>query len=252
MKEVRLFKLTWPEVKKYLENNDTIIIPTGSNEQHGRHMAVDNDTFTAFEISRRVAERTGILVAPSIPVGYSPHHMAFPGSITLTFDTLVNVYKEVCLSLFHHGFKKIAIFNGHGGNRNSIAQALREVRLETGKIVYSTTVFPNPTGFAGEAYKKNIETPGGHAGELETSIGLYLGQRVMFDKGLKGELPSEASEFFKKYIVSRKVVMAKDFIEDTVSGSHGDPAYGTKEKGRAVVEAIVDDLVEFIEDLKAL
>lgn len=82
---------------------------------------MDNDSFTTFEISRRVAEKTGVLVATPIPVGYSPHHMDFPGSITLTFDTMVNVYKEVCMSLSHHGFKKIAIFNGHGGNRNPIA-----------------------------------------------------------------------------------------------------------------------------------
>lgn len=252
MKEIRLFKLTWPEVKEYLEDNDTIIVPTGSNEQHGRHIAVDNDTYTAYEISRRVAEKAGVLVAPPIPIGFSPHHMDFPGSITLTFDTLVNVYKEVCLSLFHHGFKKIAIFNGHGGNRNPIAQALREIRLETGKIVYSATVFPSPTGFAGEAREKYIETPGGHAGELETSISLYLGERVLFEKGVKGELPPGTTEFFKKYIVTGKAVMARDTADKSVSGVSGDPAYATREKGQGVVEAVVDELAEFIEDLKAL
>jgi len=252
MEEVRLFKLTWPEIKEYLKENDTIIVPTGSNEQHGMHMAVDNDTFTAFEISRRVAERTGVLVAPPIPIGYSPHHIDFPGSITLTFDTLVNVYKEVCMSLFHHGFKKIAIFNGHGGNRNPITQALREIRLETGKIVYFTQAFAGTGRFGSEAYEKYIETPGGHAGEHETSVGLYLGQRVLFEKGKKGELPPGTSEFFKKYIVTRKAVMAKNMADDTVSGSHGDPSYATEEKGRGVVEALIDELVEFIEDLKAL
>lgn len=95
------------------------------------------------------------------------------------------------------------------------------------------------------------QTPGGHADELETSVGLYLGQKVLFEKGVKGELPSEISEFFKKYLVSRKVVIAKDFADDTVSGSHGDPTFATKEKGRKIVEVIVDELVEFIKDLKA-
>jgi creatinine amidohydrolase len=252
MKEVRLFKLTWPEVEEHLKKNDTVIIPTGSHEQHGRHVALDNDAFTAFEISRRVAERTGVLVAPPIPVGYSPHHMDFPGSITLTFETLVNVYKEVCLSLFHHGFKKIAIFNGHGGNRNPIAQALREIRLETGNIVYATLVYPTGTGFAVEAFKKHIETPGGHAGEMETSVGLHLGQRILFDEGKKGELPPDANEILKKYIVTGKVVIARNMADVSVSGSRGDPSYATEEKGKKIVEPLIEELVEFIEDLKAL
>lgn len=252
MEEIRLFKLTWPEVKEYLKENDTIIIPTGSNEQHGMHMALDNDVFTAFEISKRVAERTSVLVAPPIPVGYSPHHMDFPGSITLTFDTLVNVYKEVCFCLLKHGFKKIVIFNCHGGNSNPIAQALREIRWETGKIVYATLVFPTLTGFAANAHKKYIETPGGHADEIETSVGLHLGQRIFFDKGKKGELPPGTSEFFKKYIVTKKVVIAKDFADDTVSGSHGDPTYATEEKGQKTIEALIEELVEFIEDLKTI
>ena len=82
-KEVLLYKLTWPEVKEYLEKNDLILFPTGSTEQHGKQLAEDNDAFTALEVSKRVAEKTGVLVAPVMPFGYSPHHMGFPGSITL-------------------------------------------------------------------------------------------------------------------------------------------------------------------------
>ncbi|MBU0847720.1 creatininase family protein, partial [Patescibacteria group bacterium] len=126
--ETLSYKLTWPEVEDYLKTNDVILFPTGSTEQHGKHIAEDNDAFTAYEIAKRVAERTGVLVAPTMPFGNSIHHMKFPGTMTLTFDTLVDVYKEVCESLISHGFKKIVIMNGHGGNTNAIAQALREIR----------------------------------------------------------------------------------------------------------------------------
>jgi creatinine amidohydrolase len=251
MKEVRLFKLTRPEVEEYLKKNDVIIVPVGSNEQHGTHLALDTDIFAAFEISKRVAEKTGVLVGPPIPIGYSPHHMGFSGSITLTFDTCVKMYKEICFSLMHHGFNKIVIYNGHGGNRNPIAQALREIRTETGKIVYNTGALKSPNPFGSEAKAKYIETPGGHADEAETSVALYLGQRVLFEKGRKGELPPGTTDFFKKYVDSKKVVTAKDFTDDTVSGSHGDPTYATKEKGKGVVEALISELVTFIEDLKA-
>ena len=70
--ESRLYKLTRPEVEEYLKDNDTVLVPVGSTEQHGKHMAVDTDAFTAQEISLRVAKKTGVLVAPVISYGYSP------------------------------------------------------------------------------------------------------------------------------------------------------------------------------------
>jgi len=104
-----------------------VLLPVGSTEQHGKHMAIDTDAYTAQEISLRVAEKTGVLVAPTVCYGYSPHHMNFKGSVTLTFQTLVNVLKEVCASLIYHGFNRIVIMNAHGGNTNPIKQALKEI-----------------------------------------------------------------------------------------------------------------------------
>ncbi len=244
-----MFKMTWPEVEEYLEKNDVILFPTGSTEQHGKHIAEDNDAFTAFEIARRVAEKTGVLVAPPMPFGNSVHHMKFPGSITLRFATLVNVYKEVCKSLLHHGFKKIVIMNGHGGNTNAIAQALRELREETGKIVYSLMVFAGERGFGSESVKILKQEGGGHACEMETSVALYLGQRVLLDRAEKWKTPKAWTEFDKKYL--RKVATAKDFHELTEIGSLGDPTIATKEKGKPMVEAVIDEISVFIEDLKA-
>lgn len=248
MRELSLFKLTWPEVKEYLKKNDIILFPTGSTEQHGKHLAEDNDAFTAIEISKRVAEKTGVLVAPVMPFGYSPHHMGFPGSVTLSFDTLVRVYKEVCKSLLKHGFKKIVIMNAHGGNQNAISEALRELKEETGMTVYALMVFPDLKGFAAKTVKETIETDGAHADELETSIAFYLGQRVLFEAAEKGVPPASLSDFRRKY--TGKVSTARDFHEITVSGSIGDPTLATKEKGGKLVEAVVDEIAAFIEELK--
>lgn len=247
--EVLMFKLTWPEVQDYLKKSDVVLLPTGSTEQHGKHIAEDNDAFTAFHISKRVAEKTGVLVAPPVPFGYSIHHMNFPGTITLTFETLVNVYKEVCRSLLHHGFKKIVIMNGHGGNTNAIAQALREIREETGKIVYSIMVFPGTRGFGSESMNVLEQEGGGHACEMETSIALYLGQRVLPEKAEKWRPPETWTEFDTRY--QGKVTTARDFHEITEIGSLGDPTIATEEKGRRMVEAVVEEISAFIEDLKA-
>lgn len=243
-----MFKLTRPEIEEYLERNDIVLFPVGSTEQHGRHMAIDNDTFTSFEIAKRVAERTGVLVAPPMPFGYSVHHMNFKGTLTLTFQTLVDVYREVCESLIRHGFGKVVILNGHGGNTSPINEALREIRSETGKKVYNIMVFPTETGFASESLKVLEQEGGGHACEMETSIGLYLGQRIKMGEAEKWRPPEGQTEFDRKY--ARKVETARNFDERTPMGSLGDPTIATKEKGEAMVRALVEEISEFIEDLK--
>lgn len=247
--EIRMFKLTWPEVQEYLKENDVVLFPVGSTEQHGRHIAEDNDAFTAYEIARRVAERTGVLVAPPMPFGNSIHHMKFPGSITLNFGTLVNVYKEVCRSLLRHGFKKVVIMNAHGGNTGAISQALREIKEETEERVYSLMVFPGFGGFGMESLSVLKQEGGGHACELETSIALHLGQRVLPEEAVKWEPPESWTDFDRKY--RGKVSWTRDFHETTETGSLGDPTIATEEKGRRMVEAVVDEISAFIEDLKA-
>jgi len=243
-----LYKLTRPEVEEYLKRCDVVLFPVGSTEQHGKHMAIDNDAFTALEISRRVAEKTGVLVASPLYFGYSPHHMNFKGSITLSFETLVDVYREVCESLLHHGFNKVVIMNAHGGNSNPIREALHRIQQETGKRVYSVMVFPGATGFGSEAVKVIEQKGGGHACELETSIGMALGQRLLMDKA--EDWKPEYSSIDPKY--RNKVAAAYSFDEVTSIGSLGDPTKATKKKGKVLVDAVVDDLAEFIEYLKKL
>lgn len=243
-----LYKLTRPEVEEYLKKCDVVLFPVGSTEQHGKHMAIDNDSFTALEISRRVAEKTGVLVASPLYFGYSPHHMNFKGSITLSFETLVDVYREVCESLLHHGFNKVVIMNAHGGNSNPIREALHRIQQDTGKRVYSVMVFPGASGFGSEAVKIIEQKGGGHACELETSIGLALGQRLLMDKA--EDWKPEYSSIDPKY--RGKVAAAYSFDEVTSIGSLGDPTKATKKKGKVLVDAVVDDLAEFIEYLKKL
>ncbi len=241
--ENRLYKLTRPEVEEYLKENEVVLLPVGSTEQHGKHMAIDTDAYTAHEISLKVAEKTGVLVAPTVSYGYSPHHMNFKGSVTLTFQTLVNVLKEICESLIHHGFNKIVVMNGHGGNTNPIRQALKEIQDETGKRVYSVMVYPDPDGFGAEGTKVIEQEGGGHACELETSVGLYLGHRILLDRAEKWT--PELTSIDPRY--KGKVAAAYMFDENTSIGSLGDPTLATKEKGKILVDSVVKDLAEFIE-----
>jgi creatinine amidohydrolase len=94
-----MFKLTRPEIEEYMENRDIILLPIGSTEQHGLHLPVGNDSYHASKISRKVAEKTGTLVAPTLPYGNSYHQMNFSGTIIRSYGTLVKVIKEICRSL---------------------------------------------------------------------------------------------------------------------------------------------------------
>src|SRR5215217_4818899 len=102
---VSLAEMTWPEAKEALAAARVVIIPTGSTEQHGPGMTLSTDITMATAMSVRVARRLfpRALVAPSLPFGLSPHHMRFPGTITLQPDTLTAVLFDVLRSLKQHG-----------------------------------------------------------------------------------------------------------------------------------------------------
>jgi len=188
-----------------------------------------------------------------MPFGHSIHHRAFPGTITLNFETLINVYVEVYKSLLNQGFDKIVIMNGHGGNKDLVFEAIRRVREDTGKIVYAINI----GGFGSEVKKKVLEQKtGGHACESETSTALYLGARMLMDKAEKWKFPKNWTDFDKKYFEPRSmvwitpVVKTQYFHEITETGSLGDPTITTKEKGKQMVDAIVQEISLFINDLK--
>lgn len=245
-----LGKMTRPEVEKYLEKNDIALFPVGSTEQHGKHLPFDNDAFSAFEIAKRVSERTEVLYTPVLPFGYSKHHLNFPGSISLETQTLVKVYKEVCLSLIHNGFRKIIIMNGHGGNTSWISQAQAEIFYETGIRVFSLMIFNSLRGFGAEALGVLVQEGGGHACEMETSFSVSLGQRVDEEAVTDWKEPGKWTEFTRKYM--GKVATTRMFDEETEIGSLGEPTKYSVEKGETMVKAVVKDISEFIEDLKLL
>lgn len=122
-----LAEIGWPDVAVYLERDDRIVLPAGSTEQHGRHLPLGTDTLMPVELAGRLGERTGVLVAPPLPYGMSLHHMGFPGSLSLRPETLAHVLEDLLRSLYRHGFRRIFLLNGHGGNIASFQVALINV-----------------------------------------------------------------------------------------------------------------------------
>jgi creatinine amidohydrolase len=127
---ILLAQRSWPETRALLKTCEIVLLPVGAHEQHGPGIAMATDTISADGLCRRAAALLGerAAVAPPVPFGVSWHHMHFPGTITLTPQTLTTILVEIVSSLAHHGFPRVAIVNGHGGNSAAIATAVEQCR----------------------------------------------------------------------------------------------------------------------------
>ena len=118
---------TWHEVEEYLRTSRGIIVPIGSTEQHGPNGLIGTDHLDAEFVSKGVGDEIGALVAPTLTIGMSQHHMGFAGSVTLRPSTLIAVVGDVVTSLMKHGFERFLFINGHGGNIATVTAAFDEI-----------------------------------------------------------------------------------------------------------------------------
>jgi creatinine amidohydrolase len=252
-----LERLTWPEVEAARERGvDAVLVPIGSTEQHGRHMPLDTDCFIARSLSARAAEAAAeegldVLIAPTLNVTVSWYHMQFPGSMRLSTTTFLDVFREVCDSLVHHGFENLIAVNGHGGNIAALTVAVNHYLETTGRRVFLVQWWDLAADVLAE-----IEGPMIHAEEAETSIALALGQRVLederardaFDRGAAVKEAGHSWTSFGKYAMTHKgpgVVVPMDMLRDiSASGVVGDATRASRKTGERIVEALVPRIVQ--------
>lgn len=173
--------LTWPEVQSALESGfRTVIVACGAIEQHGPHLPLLVDAEHATRLAVEIATRMGqTLVAPTIRVGCSDHHLAFPGTISIGPNTLEALYADYCTSLAHHGFEKICCFSAHGGNFRVLADMtdrLNQCVAPHSRVVSYTDLraFLNLWHDVTQGCTGRGSQVGGHADITESSIALVL------------------------------------------------------------------------------
>ena len=167
--------LTFVDVQEYLKTKDIIMVPVASTEQHGPHLPLGTDSFIGDRIVEEAAGLVGsVLVAPTIRVGASEHHMAFPGTITLREEVLEEVIVDYCRSLSRHGFKAIILIPTHGGNMETVARAAERLSRESlsarAIALSDESAYLNAMVEASVKYDLTPGEVGMHAGHLETSV----------------------------------------------------------------------------------
>jgi len=247
-------EMTWPEVRD-LDKDRVVLIPVGTLEDHGPHLPIDTDVRLVSEVCRLAAERASgeVVLLPAVVHGYSPHHMDFPGTVTIEWSTFVEYVLDVCRSLARHGFRRMLIVNGHGSNQNLVEMAARLTVVEfPGVLCAAMFYLTGPRGRAAIDRVRESEYPGGiaHACELETSLYLAIKPELVKMEETVKEIGYPRSEFVWFDFVDGPVKMMEHWSAMSKSGVMGDPTKASVEKGRFLLEAAADEIVEVVRDLR--
>jgi creatinine amidohydrolase len=255
------------DVKEYLKYSDTILVPKASLEQHGAHLPLFCDSISSTEVARRAGEKAGILYTPTLWLGYSPQHMKGPGmgagSMTLRVETYLNLLYDIGRSLIHHGFNRIVFVNGHGSNVKVVDPVLRRLRNETGALIaYYKPYAERYLGMIKDVLEGPIEeTPGWHAGELETSQCLsHNPALVRMDRAVmdRAHAPKYMTKAWSKkdgmpdleFQGYQYFNMPFEHDEFTDSGVMGNPFRGAAYKGDIAFNRFANHLIDAVHEFE--
>jgi len=221
-----------------------VMFNVGSLENHGDHLPFGTDCFVSYLLAKEVAASfDDILLLPPLFYGMSEHYKDFSFTVSLQYETLTAMLRDILDSCYREGFRRVFIFNGHDGNSAPIEVAARsfkvahpdmKIAVQDAWWVTAGLLLP-PDTF-------EVWNGLGHGGEGETSIGLELFPHLVemeYAKGVVPRLPPNADLKWK-------------FSELTNTGASGDPTKGSKAKGEAMRKVLVDAVVEFITYLDSI
>jgi creatinine amidohydrolase len=250
MGKVELCSMTWREAEDLFRKNPVILIPMGSTEQHGPHIPVGDYRYAA-EVARRIAERAGAIVAPTIPWGYSDYFRPFPGTLSIRPETLTFLLLDICEGFLRFGLDHLLFVCGHDGNAPIIEQVARRLR-ETHRL---RTSMIQPWAWVTPAFKQaaygDEEACTGHGSDPMGSMAMAL-----FPEDVRPDLREigTSATFGGLYFRTSSqadfegvtVHVYLDFDEVTANGVMGDPALSSAEVGRKLLEHVVEIGSKFV------
>jgi len=235
---ILLEDLTWQEAEAVLGPDTVVVIPIGAQaKEHGPHLKLRNDFTMAEYFARRVLDRSAVIVAPTVNYHFYPAFVDYPGSTTLRLETARDLVVDICRSLARFGPRRFYALNTGVSTVRALAPAV-DLLAADGILLRFTNV-----GTIVEDVEKKVQQQEGgtHADELETSMMLYIApSSVDMKKAVKDYHPGASP-------LSRVPDATRTY---SASGTFGDATLATREKGRQIVEAMVDRLALEIESLR--
>jgi creatinine amidohydrolase/Fe(II)-dependent formamide hydrolase-like protein len=247
--ERNIARMTWVEVRDLDKTKAALVLPLGSLEQHGPHLSVDTDLYFSERFLELALERltadVKVYRLPMLPISKSNEHVGFPGSFWLSAATLTAVVQDIAASAQASGFRRLVLWNCHGGNRALLEVLARDVRALTGLIVFQLfppAVAPDPLPVTEAEAAFGI-----HAGDWETSVMLALSpDRVRPDR-VEAAYPEFAAQHLSLEFTGATVAwLTRDFQP---TGTWGDATVATAERGRIRVEKVVERLQEILVEI---
>ncbi|MCI9595851.1 MAG: creatininase [Firmicutes bacterium] len=246
MKSCKMNELTWPELKERIDQGAGIILPIGATEQHGEHLPICTDSYFAEEISLAVAEKTGMLVAPTITYGtnslpLSGAGQGFIGTTSIDGDVFIRHLCNIVQEFIKFGFQKIVLYNWHGENASYVWEsAWQATNRGTNKDVKLQIFTHGVDAFDEELLNRAFrnEFPcwnRDHAGILETSMMLYMKPEYVDESKYTDEIS-------KEYPWWETLPIREDVI--TRSGSLWKESQSSAELGKEFLDFIVAETVK--------
>ena len=238
-KGILLEDLTWMEAEKVLTPETVVVIPVGAeSKEHGPHSKLKNDFIMAQYFERQVLDRANVVIAPTVNYSFYPAFVEYPGSTSLRLETARDMFVDICRVLSAYGPKRFYALNTGVSTMRPLKAAAMILEAEGIHFTYTNLLE------AGAAAEKAVskQEGGTHADEIETSMMLYIDpSSVEMSKAVKDYHPSEHGGLTRD---------PKKPGAYSASGVYGDATLATREKGEAVTQAILQTVLNDIENLR--
>ncbi|MBI5237734.1 MAG: creatininase family protein [Deltaproteobacteria bacterium] len=231
---MRLDEMTMVEFKGRLKGTKTLIVPFGTVEAHGSHLPLSTDSLIIREVVRSASEKTGAFAAPELAYGVCTSTGPHPGTLGITPDTLRMLIRDIVRHGASKGIKNFILISGHGGGihvsamREAAESLTREIK---GIRLAALSIYE----LVGKEILDTAETKNdSHAGEIETSLVLYLAPGLVKGRAREG-YPDTASP-----------IIARDKLRRWKGAVWGNPEKASVEKGKKIFDAMVRRTVELV------
>jgi creatinine amidohydrolase len=235
-----LDELTMKEFSEKVNDNTVVILPIGATEEHGAHLPLNTDSLQPEFVAEKVAKHTKALIAPPIRYGFCASTKNFPGTITISFDTLRSLVYDILSELHRNGIKNIVVLSGHAGRIHMAAlrQAAESVVRECDVKIMVLSDYD----IAYDLIDVDMSIPkdDGHSGLIETSRILDIREDLVKGEGEAGSTRPP------------KFMVLPDPEKYFPTGVMGDPTGASKPKGDQINDYIIKELVKLIKDMRKI